>query len=290
MKLEFAVKLGPDFSFFHTAKSHGWYDLLPFKFDDEDLSLSGAFLADEGVVSYSVRDTGEYLNVTATNQASEVVVKEVVKHVLRMDDDIADFYSHTRTDEAMKWVSEMNGGRLLRSPTVWEDLVKSICTTNCSWGLTRKMVENLVSKLGTSSTDGIKAFPSASEMASVEVDFYRDEIRAGYRSAYLVELSESVSSGKLDPESWLHSDMPTSDLKKEIKKVKGVGDYAAENLLKLLGRYDGLALDSWLRSQFYVRHNGGQKCSDKEIELHYSRYGGWRGLAIWCDMTEDWFR
>ena len=31
-------------------------------------------------------------------------------------------------------------------------------------------------------------------------------------------------------------------MKKEIKKIKGVGDYAAENLLKLLGRYDGLAL------------------------------------------------
>ena len=67
------------------------------------------------------------------------------------------------------------------------------------------------------------------------------------------------------------------------------GDYAADNMLKLLGRYDGLALDSWLRAQFYKKHNRGRKCPDKKIEKHYAKYGDWKGLAIWCDMTEDWF-
>jgi 3-methyladenine DNA glycosylase/8-oxoguanine DNA glycosylase len=79
-------------------------------------------------------------------------------------------------------------------------------------------------------------------------------------------------------------------LKKELKKVKGVGDYAAENLLKLLGRYDGLALDSWLRGQFYKTHNKGRKCADKKIDKFYSKFGSWKGLAIWCDMTESWFK
>ena len=73
-----------------------------------------------------------------------------------------------------------------------------------------------------------------------------------------------------------------------MKKVKGVGDYAAENLLKLVGRYDGLALDSWLRSQFYKNHNNEKKCTDLEIEKYYKKFGKWRGLVIWCDMTEKW--
>src|SRR5260370_35068872 len=38
---------------------------------------------------------------------------------------------------------------------------------------------------------------------------------------------------------------------KVMKGVKGVGPYAAENVLKLLGRYDGLALDSWTRAKFF---------------------------------------
>jgi 3-methyladenine DNA glycosylase/8-oxoguanine DNA glycosylase len=75
---------------------------------------------------------------------------------------------------------------------------------------------------------------------------------------------------------------------KEIKGVKGVGDYAAENLLKLLGRYDGLALDSWTRARFYQLRNNGRQANDKKIARYYSRFNEWRGLALWCDVTRDW--
>jgi N-glycosylase/DNA lyase len=152
------------------------------------------------------------------------------------------------------------------------------------------MVENLVESLGEPASDGRKAFPTPEAMAQQDAEFFRNTIRAGYRSPYLVELAERVAGGKLDVESWLSSDLPTPELKKELKKVKGVGDYAAENLLKLLGRFDGLALDSWLRAQFYKTHNKGRVCKDKKIEKFYERFGSWKGLAIWCDMTESWFR
>lgn len=177
---------------------------------------------------------------------------------------------------------------MLRSATVFEDLVKTMCTTNCSWALTKSMVSNLVEKLGPATESGKKAFPTPEAMASVSSDFYREEIRTGYRSPYFVELAEAVASGKLNPQAWLTSDVPTAELKKEMKKVKGVGDYAAENLLKLVGRYAGLALDSWLRSQYYKNHNSDKPCSDKKIERHYKEFGAWRGLVIWCDMTEKW--
>ena len=57
--------------------------------------------------------------------------------------------------------------------------------------------------------------------------------------------AEKFLSGELDVEAWLTSPLSTAELIKEMRGVKGVGPYAAENLLKLLGRYDGLALDSW---------------------------------------------
>jgi N-glycosylase/DNA lyase len=219
-----------------------------------------------------------------------------VRHTLRLDDDLSGLYRSIEGHPRLKWVAEKGAGRLLRSPTVWEDLVKTICTTNCSWGLTKIMVKNLVEKLGTpverqgerGDRPEAKAFPTPQQMAAVTADFYRNEVKAGYRSPYFVELAESVASGRLDPETWLASELPTPELAKEIKKVKGVGDYAAENLLKLVGRYDGLALDSWLRSQFYKNHNKDKSCPDKKIERHYGKFGKWRGLVIWCDMTEKW--
>jgi N-glycosylase/DNA lyase len=208
--------------------------------------------------------------------------------MLRLDENLEHFYSSTKNDSDFGWIAAQGAGRLLRSPTVFEDLVKMICTTNCSWALTEKMVTGLVQKVGINTADGRKSFPSAAALAEKPLSFFVNEVRAGYRAEYLKELVGRVASGELQVEAWLKSDLPTAELVKEIKGVKGVGNYAAENLLKLLGRYDGLALDSWTRAKFFQVRNNGRKTTDKRIARYYSRFNEWRGLALWCDVTRDW--
>jgi N-glycosylase/DNA lyase len=127
-------------------------------------------------------------------------------------------------------------------------------------------------------------------MAAKPPEFFRDQIRSGYRAPYLAELSQRVASGSLNVEGWLTSELPLAELIKEMKSVKGVGNYAAENLLKLIGRYDGLALDSWTRAQFALLRNKGRVASDKKISRFYARFNSWRGLALWCDLTRDWVK
>ena len=277
------------FSYKHTVRSHGWYDLLPFVIDEANDTLS--FVSNNGgvpvYVTISESKGGLFVDVNAKKIDREAIERDV-RHMLRLDDDMDEFYATAEKAGHVVWAAEANAGRLLRSPTVWEDLVKSICTTNCTWAVTRNMTTKLVDELGRETHCGRKAFPTAEAMAARDAAFYREIVRAGYRAEYFAELAVSVAAGKIDPESWLTSDLPTADLKKEMKKVKGVGDYAAENLLKLLGRYDGLALDSFLRGGFYKKHNNEIVCSDNEIEAHYERFGKWRGLAIWLDMTEKW--
>jgi 3-methyladenine DNA glycosylase/8-oxoguanine DNA glycosylase len=163
-----------------------------------------------------------------------------------------------------------------------------ICTTNCSWSLTEKMVTGLVQNLGREASDGRRTFPTPEAMALMPLKFYVDEVRAGYRSPYLKELADRVADGSLNVEAWLTSELPTAELMKEMRGVKGVGPYAAENLLKLIGRYDGLALDSWTRAKFFTVRNNSRKAGDKKIARYYSRFNEWRGLALWCDMTRDW--
>jgi 3-methyladenine DNA glycosylase/8-oxoguanine DNA glycosylase len=290
MKTSLFIDIPPEFSFRSAVYSHGWSGLRPFELDDKNWRLSYVFRgAGAGPIHAVISEEPQRLRIDIDGEITDPeTLLSQVRHILRLDEDLADFYRAIEGAPRLSWVSERKAGRLLRSPTVFEDLVKTICTTNCSWGLTKAMVTNLVEKLGESTADGKRAFPIPEAMASVGPEFYRGEIRAGYRSSYFVELAESVASGRIDPEEWLHSDLPTPELKKEMKKVKGVGDYAAENLLKLVGRYDGLALDSWLRAQFYKNHNKEKTCPDKKIERHYSKYGKWRGLVIWCDMTEKW--
>lgn len=289
------LDLPVNFSFPHTVGSHGWRELSPFAADAANRRLSRVFTDENSAnpVSATIEEAAGKLKIEIAgeqiNKSFQAKILRETRHILRLDEDLSKFYELVKSDERLAWIAAQNAGRLLRSPTVFEDLVKTICTTNCSWALTKKMATNLTEKLGAKTADGKFAFPTAAAMAGVPVEFYKDEIRAGYRSAYFAELAQKVASGETNPENWLAADLPTAELKKEMKRMKGVGDYAAENLLKLVGHYDGLALDSWLRAQFYKTHNGGEICADKKIENFYERFGLWRGLAIWYDLTESWF-
>jgi len=290
--MELKIPTPRDFSFRRTVASHGWYQLPPFALDTAKWELSRVI--DAGArppVTIFLTERKHHVRVALSRPLTKAEVTKVLRvarHILRLDDDLRQFYLATDTHPEFSWVAKQGAGRLLRSPTVFEDLVKMICTTNCSWALTLKMVNGLVENLGRESNDGRKSFPTAEVMAGMPLKFFVDDVRAGYRAPYLKELAGRVASGELNVEEWLSSELPTAELVKQIKGVKGVGNYAAENLLKLLGRYDGLALDSWTRARFFELRNNGRKANDKKIARYYARFNEWRGLALWLDVTRDW--
>src|SRR5206468_6501523 len=125
---------------------------------------------------------------------------ETARHVLRLDEDLSGFYDAAREDPDLSWVTA-GAGRMLRSPTVFEDVVKTICTTNCAWSATVRMATALVVELGVEAPDGGRAFPSPAEMAEADDEFYRDVVRAGYRGPYLRALAADVAGGSLDLEA-----------------------------------------------------------------------------------------
>lgn len=291
--MEISIATPQDFSFKRTALSHGWNNLLPFEFNQDTWTFTCVLDIGENQppVTVNISSVKQALIVNIPRrlgQRAEVTVTRDVRHMFRLDDDMSEFYNAVAHEPDFAWIAHEGAGRMLRSPTVFEDLVKTICTTNCSWALTVKMVTGLVQNLGRASKDGRRTFPTPAAMAEAPPDFYRDEVRAGYRAPYLLELAERVASGSLNVEEWLTTDLPTPELQRQMKRVKGVGDYAAENLLKLVGRYDCLALDSWVRGKFTRTRNAGRATTDQKITRYYSRFKTWRGLALWCDMTRDW--
>jgi 3-methyladenine DNA glycosylase/8-oxoguanine DNA glycosylase len=292
LRMELTIRAPADFNFQRTVLSHGWCVLPPFELDRNNWILTRVIdRAQTAPITVKISHRKGAIRIATSRQVGKRAVENIirdVRHMFRLDDDLQDFYRAVSADPDFEWIAKEGAGRLLRSPTVFEDLVKMICTTNCSWALTEKMVNGLVNELGLESNDGRQSFPTAAAMARQSETFYRDRIRAGYRAPYLKELAQRVATGELDVERWLTADESHSDLMKEVKSVKGVGNYAAENLLKLIGRYEGLALDSWTRAHFAKVHHRGRVATDKTILRFYSRFDSWRGLALLCDMTREW--
>ena len=127
-----------------------------------------------------------------------------VRHVLRLDHDLSGFYAMAEHDPDLAWAAG-GAGRMLQGPSVFEDVVKTVCTTNCAWSATVRMVNALVEHLGEPAIGGAgplsNAFPTPERMADTPEAFYRDVARAGYRGAYLRSLARSIADGALDLEA-----------------------------------------------------------------------------------------
>lgn len=216
-------------------------------------------------------------------------LRTLVRRCFRLDEDFSPFHRMAANAPTYKWIAKRRVGRLLRAPTVFEDLVKMICTTNCSWALTTAMVTKLCASLGDRFDTHRFAFPTPRVLADSSESFLRNTVRAGYRAPYLLSLARSIDNGTLDPERWLDKNIPAEELYHQLQSVRGVGEYAAGNILKLLGRYDYLGLDSWVRGQYSRLHHGGRRVSDATIARRYKEFGCWRGLLFWLEMTKHWY-
>lgn len=289
------IKTPPLFNFWRTVYSHGWCSLPPFLVNKEENSLSRLLELKNGTLVHCVlKEQKGKISVALSCQATlsadqRAEVRNFLSQCLRIKEDFSEFYREAARHPGSRWIPKTGAGRLLRSPTVFEDVVKMICTTNCSWSLTETMVRNLSTLLGKNFWDGNFAFPTPASIAGATEAYLRKNVRTGYRSPYLLEFAAAVADGKLDVEGWRSSPLATDQLFEQAKTVKGMGDYAAGNILKLLGRYDYLGLDSWVRGKFFELHSRGRKVKDSTIEKHYASLGKWRGLFFWLEMTRYWY-
>ncbi len=274
---------GEPISFSHTIGSHGLASLRP-SLPSDDGAYRVALRIEDAAFPVVLRAGNGELLIETSRKPSKRVAEEAlaqVRRIFRLDDDLAPFYAIARDDAQLGWTT-VGAGRLLASPTVFEDVVKTICTTNCAWSGTIRMVTALVEDLGGG------AFPSPERMAGAKESWYRDVARSGYRGAYLRELARSVARAELDLEALRPEFGATDDeCEERLLALPGVGPYAAAHAMQLLGRHHRLILDSWTRPT-YLRLSGKRSAKDTSIVRAFKRYGAYAGLAFWLYLTRDW--
>lgn len=291
-RTNFSIKAPPWLRLRTIVFSHGWVDLPPFAWNESTKTLRAVGRINRRIVLLEIEQPKvSRLDVVMTvkgalSESSIDQAKAVINEMLGLSHDFAEFYELAGEDFA--WAKELGSGPFLRGASVFEDAVKMLATTNCSWSLTRQMIKRLVDELGEKGPEGVRAFPTPEQMAERPSDFYRDVIRTGYRAKFFKEIAEISASRKVDMERWKQFPGTTKELVTEIRQVPGLGRYAAENLCKLLGRFDGLGLDSWCLKKFPMVRGPVRGDVAKAIERHYKRFGAWQGLALWLDLTRDW--
>ncbi len=283
------------FDFYATAYSHGWVVLAPNRWDATAHRVQRPQRLDSGeVVLLDIWGEGQNVRVTvrhqrALKQAEQQQVITIISRMFRTDLDLSDFYKLCKK-AGPPWSQAPGGlGRLLRSPTVFEDLVKTICTTNIQWGGTQRMAANLVEFLGEPfpGDPQHKCFPTPQAMAQRDGEYFTEIVRMGYRGPYVAELAQRVASGELELAAWEDPQLPTDELRKQLLAVKGVGAYAAATMLMLLGRYDQIAVDTEFRKHVSRKYFDGEKRPDEEMLQVYQGWGEWQYLAFWMDIWSE---
>jgi N-glycosylase/DNA lyase len=283
---------GEPVDFARTIASHGVAELPPNRLDLEARVLETTLTIPGGARTIRLTGRRGKLRIDALagsiGERARDALTTTVGHMFRLDENLFDFYKLVKEDGELSWCA-VGAGRMLRAPTVFEDVVKTICTTNTSWSGTRKMTHALVDNLGIEAPGGGRTFPTPVAMAGADERFYREVVRAGYRGPYLKTLATDVAEGTLDLEELNDPGLPDDEAAARLLALPGVGPYAAAHvMLTSLGRYSRLVLDSWTRPTYRKLSGAKSVLKDATIERRFRRYGDWAGLAFWLYLTRGW--
>ncbi|MBL8749110.1 MAG: Fe-S cluster assembly protein HesB [Planctomycetes bacterium] len=286
------IPVDPPFDLRLCLFGHGWVALAPHRFDEASRTFSTVLLVGDDAVDATLRQEGReglVLRITSERRldaSGKRSAKAQIVHMLRLDDDLAPFHGMCRSEPRLRWAARRGAGRLMRSATVFEDLMKLLFTTNTTWSGTETMTKNLVTAAGTPAPSGERAFPTPRQCRRDEA-FWRDVVRTGYRARAADTLAGAFDDGTLHDDLFLRE--PSKDaLWRRLVALHGFGPYAAGQAMRLCGHYEHLALDSWCRARLAEMDGTKRPPSDRAVEKRYQRFAPFQGLAMWLDLTAEW--
>jgi len=287
------LPLPHNYDFAQVIASHGWVALAPHTYNAETMGYT--FQLNDGTVWHIdiTRRDDSALRIDADGGAIELTdarrvdLLAKVRWMLRFDDDLSIFYALCGAHPVLAHVVTRRSGRILRSATLWEDLVRVIATTNTTWTLTKRMIGRLVEGWGIPHPANAewKAFPDPAVVAALDPS---DLQGWGYRASYVVENARRLCSGEVRLEALAAgSSLSDKEVRKALVGLRGVGDYAAGTLMILLGRYSSVPVDTVARAAVSKAFYGGEPVTDKQVKAALEPYQPFAALALYCLSMAD---
>jgi 3-methyladenine DNA glycosylase/8-oxoguanine DNA glycosylase len=278
--------------------SYGYFLLAPNRWNPTDRTLTRPLDLEGGVATVTISQrgaldgpkrgrngafrwacSGAAIDVVADRTLSRAEAgeaKRLIGRMLALDgDNLREFHA---LDERARATGH---GRLFRSPTLFEDVIKTVTSCNVAWTSTIRMNQRLCEIVHP-------AFPSARQMARRRPSTLRARCSVGYRDKRMVELARLFAAGKVD-EKWLSDPkVPDSEVFGFLVGLPGLGPYSAANVMQLIGRYERLPIDTetFRHAKAVLGMTGTDAQLHKRVESHYASFGRHKFRRYWFELWE----
>ncbi|XP_019179067.1 PREDICTED: uncharacterized protein LOC109174250 [Ipomoea nil] len=212
-------------------------------------------------------------------------------------------------------------GRLFRSPSLFEDIVKTLLLCNCNWGRSLEMAKALCKfqyeldkgvlvkrngrrKLKRKRSSVVQAcnslgnFPSCEEIARLSgSDELNKFCNLGFRARFIFCLAQRIVNGKLPLQKYEmminENTKNITQIMASLETIKGVSNFASANIMMCLGCYQFIPCDTET-----IRHlkefHGIKDCSKtsvaSNIKMLYETYSPFHCLAYWFELVKEYER
>lgn len=280
-----------DFLLSRDVCSYGYFVLMPNYWDVTQQKLSRVleFTDQPAACVIDQLDNGDLRARfdRKLNRGEQAQARQQLTRMLNLDLNAQQIRAFHKVDPRWK---KSGRGRLFRSPTLFEDVIKTVTSCNVTWPSTVNMNRRLCEVCGRKTVSGAYSFPSAKKLARTRVGTLRGRCRVGYRDQRIVDLAKLFVKGHVD-EAWL-TDASVSDEEvfKFLITLPGIGPYAGGNIMQLLGRFSRLAIDTET-----IRHgktklgmSGTDAQITKALQAHYEPFGEHKFRSFWFEIWDHY--
>lgn len=247
-----------------------------------------ALRANGEVVVFSVTSQNNGLAIsflTSEPDGPETIrsVQEYVREWFDLDTDLKPFYSMATKDKLLKeLVSRYYGYRIIGQPDLFESLIWAVLgqqiNLSFAYSLKERFVRTFGEKIALDQGEYF-LFPSPQSVAVLAPEQLVPLQFSRQKSRYTIGIAEAFAGGFLSKEKL--KDLPLSEAKAELMKIKGIGNWTANYALMKTFRYpDAFPLeDAGLHNAIRNLKKLGRKPTPDEVLKLFRKYKGWEAYA-----------
>lgn len=242
--------------------------------------LVGIRLKSIGTVENPMIEMAVFSDEKLEESEEKVLINDITK-CAELNVDINAFYSMAKHDSILKYtLMNLYGMRCGRQQKLFHNIVRAILMQWASLERTKQMFKLLFQSYARKIRfDGhlVSTWFTPKQIAQASLQKLKKECKLGFRAEYLRTIANLISSGLIPSLEDLEK-MPFEKAKKELMKLRGIGEYSAEIALPHRERFP---IDVWSVKIFWKLLFPGKEMSSVKIAIQEIRKQAERRWKMW---------